>query len=144
MYNSMQNDYLASRVLTADPLALVSYLFEGLVDSVRGARVALHQGDILGRSRAITKGVTILGELAVALNGEAETTLTTQLRRLYEYMIFRLTEANVQQIEAPLEEVERLAAGLAEAWKELGQGMPSMPPSGRESGAQMEHFSVLG
>lgn len=126
MHNAASHDYLAARVMTADPVTLVSCLFDGLIDTLRDARSALRAGDILGRSRALTRGIEILGELSVSLNQDAE--MSAQLTRLYEYMIWKLTEANIQQAEAPVSEVERLAGEIAGAWRQLAMNGPNAAP----------------
>ena len=41
--------------------------------------------------------------------------------QLYDYMLGRLTEANIQQSDAPLAEVLGLLCTLAEAWEGLKQ-----------------------
>jgi flagellar protein FliS len=144
MYDSHRPDYLSARVLTADPLTLIGYLFEGLQHSTRAARAALHAGEILNRSRAITKAIEIIGELSASLNREAGNALSDDLARLYEYMVWRLTEANIQQSEAPLLEVEQLALSIGEAWKELGGAAAFDSHSVPYPASSEVHLSYLG
>jgi flagellar protein FliS len=118
MYNPYAT-YLESQILSATPLQLVLFAYEGALEAVRQARAHLAGGRIFERSRAITKVQEILAELSRSLNFEAGGDLSSRLAALYDYMQRRLIEANGKQIEAPLEEVENLLSTLSESWKEL-------------------------
>jgi flagellar protein FliS len=145
MYNTAQQDYLAARVMSADPISLVRLLFDGLEDAIGAARRALHEGDIRSRSKAITKGVEILGELLASLNRESGGEISIHLEKVYEYMIWRLTEANIQQTEAPLAEVQRIAGSLADAWREISGSAESVgSPTVTSSSGCYEAVSVMG
>ena len=63
--------YLEGRILSADPLELIRLLYQGCSDTVRDARRMLADGDIAGRSRAITKAFDILAELMNSLDRRA-------------------------------------------------------------------------
>ncbi len=144
MYDSHRPDYLSARVLTADPLTLIGYLFEGLHQHTRSARAALHAGEILDRSRAITRAIEIIGELSASLDRNPGNAISDNLAKLYEYMVWRLTEANIQQSEAPLLEVEQLALSIGAAWKELGGAAATESPSIIPQPCSEVHLSYLG
>lgn len=103
----------------ASPVKLVYLLYRGALDSVGAARRYLAAGEIAQRSRQIQKAWEILQELARSLDRERGGELGQQLSLLYSYMQRRLIEANCEQKDAPLAEVERLLGTLAEAWKSL-------------------------
>ena len=126
--------YLESEVQSAHPLKLVSMLYRGALESVAAARRKLATGDPRGRSRQITKAWEILGELSRALDHGTDSVLSGRLAALYLYMQTRLLEANSQQADAPLEEVQRLLSTLDEAWQILSQGpLAAAPPPVQES-----------
>jgi len=108
--------YLEHRVLSADPTELVRLLYQAGLEAVRDARRHLANGDIVARSRAISKASAVLLELVGSLDLERGGEIAERLGRLYDYMLRRLTEANFQQSDAPLAEVLSLMATLAEAW----------------------------
>jgi flagellar secretion chaperone FliS len=116
MRNGYKN-YLDQEVLTANPLGLVELLYRGALDAIGSARRYLKAGDIRARSRAITKAMEIVTELARSLNPTAGPELVTSLADLYRYTLTLLIEANTKQADAPLAEAERLLGTLAEAWK---------------------------
>jgi flagellar protein FliS len=114
----MWNDaYLESRILSADPLELVSLLYQGAVDSVLDARKYLAEGDIPERTKAISKVMEILGELEASLNHEVGGSISQGLADLYQYMRLRLLEANIRQDDGALTEIQSLLATIAEAWR---------------------------
>lgn len=125
----VRDAYLQNQVLTADPLELIHMLYQRALDLVREARQALSTGDIAGRGMAISRTVEILGELEGALNHETGGEISVNLGRLYQYMMRRLTEANIRRQDAPLAEVEELLGTLGEAWSAIrpsvGNGVPT-------------------
>jgi flagellar secretion chaperone FliS len=111
--------YLESKVLTASPLELIAMAYEGAIEAVREARVHLSEKRIHERSRAITKAQRLIGTLQTSLDFKQGGELSVQLGRLYDYMQRRLIDANFQQAEPPLVEVENLLETLRESWRQL-------------------------
>jgi flagellar protein FliS len=62
------------------------------------------------------KAWSILNELLHSLDHSVGGDLSRNLARLYTYMQTRLLEANTQQIEPPLAEVQDLLCTLLEGW----------------------------
>ncbi len=108
--------YLDATVLTAEPVELVRILYQGALGAVGDARVHLAAGDILARSKAVSKAVDILRELSFSLNHEAEPALARNLAELYDYMQRQLLTAQHKQSDEPLAEVAGLLGTLSEAW----------------------------
>lgn len=118
MPSDAQDSYFESRILTADGIQLIQILYQAAVDSAEQARECLRRADIAGRSRAISKAYEIITELEVSLDHEAGGEVSRNLRETYCYLRGRLITANVEQIDAPLEEVARLLRIILEAWLE--------------------------
>jgi len=131
MRNNAMDAYLESRILSADPIELVNLLYQTCTGAVREARHHLESGEIAARSRSITQASGILLELVASLDHEQGGAISQRLGQLYDYMLRRLTEANVQQSDAPLAEVLGLLCTLAEAWEGLKQ--KEKPPAIAES-----------
>lgn len=115
----VQQAYLESEILQADPLRLVQLLYRGAIGAVGKARVHLKQGEIKARSAQITKAMDILAELSSSLDLERGGGLAKNLEMLYDYMSTQLHTANFQQTEAPLVEVEKLLSTLCDAWDQI-------------------------
>jgi flagellar secretion chaperone FliS len=148
MWQNAHDAYLESRILSADPIELVNLLYQACTGAVRDSRHHLANGEIVARSRSITKASEILIELATSLDHERGGEISQRLAQLYDYMLHRLTEANFQQCDAPLAEVLGLLSTLSEAWEGLkskekpaaaaaspwAQAMPQETPVGAAHG----------
>jgi len=126
-YN-IREKYLENEILAADPLKLVQALYRGAIDAVAAARMHVRNRAIQERSRQITRALLIVHELIRSLDHDVGGEISRRLADLYAYMTRRLVEANVQQIEAPLAEVEGLLTTLQEAWSSLPT--PALPEAG--------------
>lgn len=123
--------YFESKVLGANPVELVEMLYRACTESVKDARFHLSEGRIAERSKAINKAYEILVELTGSLDHARGGEIAQRLGLLYDYMERRLLDANMQQAEAPLNEVLGLLATLSEAWEgvRMAQSSPVFPPS---------------
>ena len=108
--------YFEHEVLTADPIKLTQLLYRGVLEAVADARSRLAEGNIKGRSAAVTKAVEILAELSSSLDHERGGELSTSLAALYDYAQRRLLAGNQAQADRPLAEAQRLLETLGEAW----------------------------
>lgn len=127
MWQSAQDTYLESRVLSADPLELVRMLYQAAIQAVEDARRHLASRDIAARARAISKANTILTELTVSLDHERGGEVSRGLLRLYDYIGRQLIDANFRQADEPLVEVIGLLTTLAEGWKGVGAAATAEP-----------------
>jgi flagellar protein FliS len=109
--------YLESRVLSADPVELICMLYQRAIDAVQNARCAVAAGDIAARSQSICHAIAVVSELDACLDRASGGAISQNLGELYQYIRQRLTEANMQQKEAPLAEVLSLLSTLAEGWR---------------------------
>lgn len=133
MSTSTQDAYLESRVLTADPVELVRILYRTAIDRTREARQHLEKGDIPARSKAIFVASQALSELSCSLDHAAGGEFSNRLAQLYEYIVRRLLEANVQQSAEPLNEALGLLTTLSEAWQSVRLEPPTAVPTAAES-----------
>jgi flagellar secretion chaperone FliS len=96
---------------------LVLMLFDGFQDSVAQARGAIAAGHIEAKGRAIGRAVRIVEEgLKAGLNMGAGGALAADLHALYAYVSMRLTEGNLRNDMAALEECARLLEPVRAAW----------------------------
>ena len=117
-----------SAVSGASAHRLVTMLFDGLLESLAQARGAMRAGQTEAKGKALGRAVRILDEgLRCTLNLEAGGELATDLSDLYAYTTLRLTQANLRNDEAALDECKRLIEPLREAWISIGPevGKPS-------------------
>jgi flagellar protein FliS len=128
MSQTAHDAYLESRIESAEPLQLVRLLYQGALAAVRDARRHLAAGDIVSRSRAVSKAFAILTELSASLDRPRGGEIATRLAQLYDYMRRRLLEANARQQDEPLAEVLGLLTTLAEAWQEIAAAGKAAEP----------------
>jgi flagellar protein FliS len=125
MTNRPLNAYFTDRILAANPLELVRLLYDNAQKEVETARRRLAEGDIPGRSAAISKAVEILIALDGALDHGRAPEMSRRLAELYDYLERRLLQANMEQADRPLAEVRGLLETLGGAWKQVAQ--PAVP-----------------
>jgi flagellar protein FliS len=133
MRSNPYQTYVEVEILNADPVKLVDLLYKGAIAAVGRARANLASGNIVARSRAVTKAIEIFTELSTALDHERGGQLSARLAGLYDYMQRRLIDANREQADQPLAEVEQILKTLEEAWShvktqslELPEGVKSL------------------
>jgi flagellar protein FliS len=103
---------------------------------VQQAQACFASDDILGRSKAISKAVSILTELMISLDHKRGGEISANLKRLYSYMQQRLLFAHTQKKMEPLVEVVGLLSTLLEAWKVVEQ------KSSAESGSNTDQALI--
>ncbi|MBV9761198.1 MAG: flagellar export chaperone FliS [Acidobacteriaceae bacterium] len=109
--------YAQNEVLCASPERLVQILYELGVQSIARARECHRQKDIAGRVRHINKAFAVVVELNDGLDFEAGGEIALNYARIYDYCQRRLIDANAQQSDSILEEVQSLFRDLQEAWQ---------------------------
>ena len=104
-------------VVDADPHRLVQMLFSGVLENISVARGCLQRQDMAGKGEAIGKAISILGGLSSSLNHDInEAGIAANLAALYEFATNRLTEANIHNDMAGLDESEKVLKELQAGW----------------------------
>ena len=110
----------SSGVEDASPHKLVSMLYQAVNGEIAAARGALQRKDIAEKGRAIGRAVRILEEgLLAPLDMEAGGAIATNLRDLYQYMVYRLTMGNLHSDDAAFAECAALARSLSDTWEAI-------------------------
>lgn len=118
--SSYQQISLESEVRGADPVHLITLLFDGAQAALEKAQTQLAENDFRGKSESLTKAMLIIVEgLSASLNVEQGGELAERLQALYSYMVSRLIHANTQKDAAAITEVQRLLGEIAGAWREI-------------------------
>ena len=119
--SAYQRVSLDTGVSTASPHQLINMLFDGLLQAIGTARVALSRGDIALKGQKVNQAVRILEEgLKPALDLEKGGDLAVNLKGLYGYCVLSLTQANLQNDDKAMADVIRVIEPLAQGWKEIG------------------------
>jgi flagellar protein FliS len=128
--NSYRSVAIETSVSTADSHELVNLLFEALLQSLVAAKGAIQAGDLQAKGRAIVKSVRIIEEgLKAGLDEERGGELAANLRNLYDFSILRVTEANLHNDAAAVDEVIQTIQPVADGWRQIrGQVAQQLTP----------------
>lgn len=140
---------LESRVSSSTGHELVSLLFEGFLERLQLAKLAMELGDVGAKVLHFGKAIQILSEgLRTHLDLKSGGELAQNLDALYHYCSMRLVEANMKNDMAMLVEVHGLIEPVAQAWKQNwvrnGQNdvmEPSVVPG--RSGSMPQQFKAF-
>ena len=111
--------YTAAQVTVVDRERLLLLVFEGGTKFLRLTREALAAGDLPRFAENLTRAQAIIAELQGTLDHAAGGAIARDLARLYDFMLFHLTEANVQQSVRHVDEVLRVYTPIAEAYRTI-------------------------
>lgn len=107
-------------VSTASPVQLVVMLYDGAIRFCRTAEEAIAEGRFEAANADLQRAQAVLDELMGSLNMEVGE-IAQNLFRLYEYMRFRLVQANIRKDPELVREVTGLLRELRSAWARIGQ-----------------------
>ena len=118
---------IATRVADADPHKLVALLLEGASERIRRAEAHLAQGNQAMKGKAIGEACSIVGHLNGSLDHEAGGEIAVNLSALYDYVVQRLTEGNLNNDPAALKEAAELMGEIEAAWNAIPSEQRQMP-----------------
>jgi flagellar protein FliS len=115
--NSYQQVHVETGIAVADPHKLIEMLLEGGLEAINKARGAIERGDQDTKSQAIRQAVLIVEEgLRSSLDHTAGGKIAEDLDRLYKYVAWRLTVANLRNDLEILQECFELLSTVHESW----------------------------
>ncbi|MDT9026457.1 flagellar export chaperone FliS [Rossellomorea yichunensis] len=117
--NNPYATYQNNSVNTASPGELTLMLYNGSLKFIHIAKKAIEEKNIELKNTNIQKTQAIVNELMVTLNTDLE--VSQNLMSLYDYINRRLTDANIKNDVAILEEVEGLITDFRDTWKQVIQ-----------------------
>ena len=107
---------IQSSVESATPHRLIEMLMDGALEKIQLARGCMERKEIARKCEAIDWSLNILGGLYGSLDMEKGGDVARNLANLYDYMMRRLVDANIENDTAILDEVTRLMGEIREAW----------------------------
>jgi len=118
--NSYKNVGVETSVSQASPHLLVGMLFDALIQSLNAAKGHLQSGNFEAKGQSVVRAVRILEEgLKAALDLKNGGELATNLQTVYDFSIFRLTEANLRNDAAMIDEVINVIRPVADGWSQI-------------------------
>ncbi len=118
-YNKYIKQYQASNVNTATPEKLMIMMFDGALQFLQKAKIAIAEGNLKERSINIDGARKIIRELMRTIDLENGNDVSKQLFKLYNKMAMNLIKANVQRnaalIDVVIEDVSNIRWGFQKA-----------------------------
>jgi len=111
--------YAATQVTMVDRERLLLLVFEGGIKFLRLTREALVAGDVQRFGEHLARAQAIIAELQGTLDREAGGTIARDLGRLYDFMLFHLTEANARRSLRHVDETLAVFTTIADAYREI-------------------------
>jgi len=98
---------------------LIVMLYDGAIKFMNLAIKELEAGDYAAKSEHIARAQDIINELNAVLDIDAGGEIASNLRKLYCFMMRRLSEANTRKDPAMIREVIELMEELNSSWKAI-------------------------
>ena len=103
----------------ASPHRLVTMMLDGALEKIAVAMGAMERGEPALTGESISKAISIVDNLRVALDHDTGGAIAGNLSDLYDYILRRLLEANVMSDVSLLKEVSELLTEIKVAWDQV-------------------------
>ena len=117
--NAYKNGGLKQDVASADPHKLTLMLMQGALDKMAYAKGCIERKDFAGRSEHLSRTTAILLNLRDTLDLSTGGEVADNLFALYDFMVQRLTDANMQNSLKIVDEVISLLSPIRDAWLQI-------------------------
>ena len=114
--------YQAVQITTTDRGRLLLMMYEGASKFLKQSIAGLEEKDIAKFCRFLSKGQAIIAELMNTLDFEKGGTIAQDLDRLYDFMLFYLSEANLYRDPKRIEKTIQLIDIIYSAYREIIEG----------------------
>jgi flagellar secretion chaperone FliS len=115
-YQQSLSVYANQQIETASPEQLLLMLYDGAIRFMNEATKALAENDLESFNTKLIKTQNILSELMSSLDMKVGGELAGNLFRLYEYLHYRLVQANIKKDQVMLDEVLGHMKDLRVTW----------------------------
>lgn len=117
--NAYKKGNLKEDIAQADPHKLTLMLMQGALDRMAYAKGCMERKDYAGKSENISRCTAIVMNLRDTLDMQSGSDISDKLFSLYDYMIQRMIDANVQNNLKIMDEVISLLLPIKTAWSQI-------------------------
>ena len=115
-----RKEYLKQGVMTASPAELVAMLYGACIKNLRLAVMAYGEfKDVCTTNNCLIKAQKIISELMNCLDMSFE--LSTNLMKVYEFMLRELRTANIQKDMSRIEPIIGMLESMCDTWHSVAQ-----------------------
>ena len=121
------NVYKNQQIMTASPEELTLMLYNGAIRFITESMQGIEQGNLEKANAANLRAQDIVREFMCTLDMEYE--ISQNYFKLYDYIEYRLIQANIKKDKSQLEEAKNLLAELRDTWMQamkLARGQQAM------------------
>jgi flagellar protein FliS len=129
--NAYKKGNLKQEISQADPHKLTLMLMQGALDKLAYTKGCIERKDYAGKSEHVSRATAILMNLRDTLEIVPGVEVADNLYSLYDYMIQRLIDANVQNNLKIVDEVITLLLPIKTAWSQI-------PESAKQEAYEMQ------
>jgi flagellar protein FliS len=117
-YSKQAEQYKKNQIETATPEEILIMLYEGAIRFLLVAKKANAEKDLEKYNKYLLKAQAIIREFMDSLDMEIGGEMAVNLYRLYEYLHYRLVQANIKKEVAMIDEVLDHLRSLKSTWEE--------------------------
>jgi len=110
---------LKQELSTADPHKITLMLMQGALEKMAMAKGCIERKEFEGKSQHLSRATAIIINLRDTLDMEMKSEVAENLYALYDYMVNRLTDANIQNSLKIMDEVINLMLPVKNAWAQI-------------------------
>ncbi|BDM63795.1 flagellar protein FliS [Shewanella sp. NFH-SH190041] len=107
---------LDSEIAIASPHRIIQLMFSGALERLAQSRYAIEQGDVVNKGIFIGKAIGIINGLNNSLNMEDGGEIAINLNALYDFLLRRISEANMNNDARAIDDVMDILRTLKEGW----------------------------
>ena len=109
----------AAAMFDASQHQMILMLYNGVIESLGRVQAAMVNDDKLTRNKSVRSALDIIGYLRGILKHDDGSKLSKNLSHLYEYMVGRLSRANVMNDVDGVREVSKLMSDIKSSWETI-------------------------
>ena len=117
---------LDSEIAVASPHRIIQMMFDGALLRLAQSRYAIEHQDLQGKGVAINKAIGIINGLNNSLNMDVKDSVANNLSDLYDFMLRRISEANMNNDVKAIDDVTGVLRTIKEGWDAIPQDMHQM------------------
>lgn len=117
--NAYKKGNIKQDISTADPHKITLMLMQGALDRMAYGKGCIERRDYQGKAEYLSRVISILMNLRDTLDLEINSEVSNNLYSLYDYMIQRITDANIQNDLNIMDEVINLLLPIKNAWASI-------------------------
>ena len=134
----LHQQYANVQISTIDRGRLLLMLYDGCTKFLKHAKAGLEEKNIIKFAKYLSKSQAIIAELMVTLDFEKGGEIARDLERLYDFMLFYLTEANIEKNPDKIAKVIDLLNIVSGAYREIIEKQGSQIPENTAPAGRVE------